>query len=224
MHLPDGMVSMPVNTVTLAASTAVCAIALVRARKTLGERQAPLLGVTGAFIFAAQMLNFPVGLGTSGHFMGGVLAALLLGPLNGVLVMALVLAVQCLLFADGGLTALGSNVLNMGVIGALGGYFLFRLARPVLPRTRNGFLAAAAFAAWASIVLAAAACAVEVALSNTLRLGLVLPAMTGVHVLIGAGEALITVITLKTVLAARPDLVAAWRPTEGLPQTVEDPA
>lgn len=207
MHIPDGFVSAPINAAAFAGAALVCGVALARAEKTLGERQIPLVGVTAAFVFAAQMLNFPVAAGTSGHFMGAALAAILLGPLNGVLVLSLVVTIQCLLFADGGLTALGTNALNMGVVGCLGGYGIFRLARWVLPQTRGGLVAAAVAAAWGSILLASGACALEVGLSGTYPLGAVLPAMLGVHSIIGVGEALITGVTLSTVLAARPDLV-----------------
>lgn len=212
MHIPDGFVSGPINIATFAVSAAVCGVAVARANRTLGERQVPLLGVTAAFVFAAQMLNFPIAIGTSGHFMGAVLAAILLGPLNAVLILGLVLTIQCLLFADGGLSALGSNIFNMGIVGGLGGYGVFALLRAALPKTRRCFLASAAAAAWASIVLAAAACAVEIGLSGTYPLAATLPAMTGVHVLIGIGEGLITTVTLSLVLASRPDLVPAWRP------------
>lgn len=211
MHIPDGIVSAEINVATYVVSAGICGVAIARANKSLGEKQVPLLGVTAAFVFAAQMLNFPVGVGTSGHVLGAALSAILLGPLNACLVMTLVLMIQCLLFADGGLTALGTNVFNMAVIGGIGGYYLFEAARWVLPKTRNSFLAAAAFAAWCSVVLSAALCAVELALSGIAPLRLVLPAMAGVHMVIGVGEAIVTGVTLSVVLAARPDLVACWR-------------
>jgi cobalt/nickel transport system permease protein len=165
--------------------------------------------VTAAFVFAAQMLNFPVAGGTSGHFLGAALAAVLLGPWLACVVLAVVLLVQAFLFADGGITALGANVLNMGVIGGLGAGLLLAAARRVLPRTRTAFLAATAVAAWASVVLGAAACAVQLAISGTVGLGTVLPAMVGVHMLIGVGEAVITVAAVSAVLATRPDLARA---------------
>ena len=210
MHIPDGFLSMPVAAAGYAASAAVLALAVKRSGQTLEERQVPLLGVTTAFVFAAQMLNFPVAMGTSGHFLGAVLAAVLLGPLNACLVFAAVLGIQCLLFADGGLTALGANVFNMGVIGGMGGYAVFRVLTSLLPESRRSFLFAAALASWFSVVAASAACAVELALSGTAPLGMVLPAMSLVHAFIGIGEALITVATLSVVLAARPDVVGAW--------------
>lgn len=211
MHIPDGFLSRDVCLATGAASLAVCALASWRARATLGERQVPLLGMTGAFVFAAQMLNFPVAGGTSGHFLGAALCAALLGPLSACLVLALVLGIQCLLFADGGLTALGANVFNMGVVAGVGGWGILRVLTAVLPARRGVFLGAAFVAAWASVVAGSAACAVEIALSGTIELRLVLPAMLGVHALIGVGEALITVAVLGTVLGVRPDLVGAWR-------------
>lgn len=217
MHIPDGFVSGAVNAAAGAVSLGVCGLALARANRTLGEKQVPLLGVTSAFIFAAQMLNFPIAGGTSGHFLGATLAAILLGPLNACLVMAVVLVIQCLGFADGGLTALGTNLLNMGLVGALAPYGAFRLAVAMLPRTRACFLGAAAGAAWLSVVLASLCCAVELGLSGTVPLALAAPAMGGVHAVIGIGEALITAAVLSTVLAARPDLVGAWpQPQEAL--------
>jgi cobalt/nickel transport system permease protein len=210
MHIPDGFLSAPVYVAGYAVSGAVCAVAVARANRNLGEKEVPLLGMTAAFIFAVQMLNFPVAGGTSGHFLGATLAAVLLGPLNACLVMAVVLTIQCLGFADGGLTALGANLFNMGIIGAIGGWLLFRGLRGVLPKSRWAFLAAAAAASWAAVVVASAICAGELAWSGTSPLQVALPAMAGVHALIGIGEAIITAAVLSSVLAVRPDLVAAW--------------
>jgi cobalt/nickel transport system permease protein len=210
MHIPDGFLSAPVYLAGYAVSGAVCAVAVARANRNLGEREVPLLGMTAAFVFAAQMLNFPVAGGTSGHFLGSTLAAVLLGPLNACLVMAVVLVIQCLGYADGGLTALGANLFNMGIVGAIGGWLLFRALQAILPKSRWGFLAAAAAASWAAVVLASAICAGELAWSGTLPLRVALPAMAGVHALIGIGEAMITAAVLSSVLAVRPDLVAAW--------------
>ena len=211
MHIPDGLVSVPISIATAVVSTGVGAAAVARARRTLGEKNVPILGVSAAFVFAAQMLNFPVAAGTSGHFLGALMVALLLGPLNGFLVMAVVLVMQSLLFADGGLTALGTNIFNMGIVGGLGGYGLFRLLILVLPRRRGVFVAAAAVSAWFSVVLAASVCAVELALSGTSPLALALPAMAGVHVLIGIGEGIISAVVVSLMLGVRPDLVLAWR-------------
>ena len=210
MHIPDGLVSGPINIATYVASAAVCGLAVVRANRTIGERQIPLLGVTAAFVFAAQMLNFPIAGGTSGHFLGAVLAAVLLGPLNACLIMALVLAIQCLFFGDGGLTALGTNIFNMGIVGGIVCYWLFRTLKFVLPKTRGYFLAAVAIASWSSVVLGSAVCALELAFSGTSPLKIALPAMVGIHTLIGLGEAVITVVVVSVVLASRPDLVTAW--------------
>jgi cobalt/nickel transport system permease protein len=156
------------------------------------------------------MLNFPIAGGTSGHFLGAAMAAILLGPWNAFLVMTVVVTIQALLFADGGLTALGSNVFNMALIGGVCGYGVFWAVRAALPRGRWSFLAATAIASWMSVVLASAACAVELALSNTIALRVALPAMAGVHALIAIGEAIITTAALSLVLAERPDLVATW--------------
>ncbi|MGD0091919.1 MAG: energy-coupling factor ABC transporter permease [Planctomycetota bacterium] len=216
MHIPDGFVSGSVNAATGAAALGVCALALSRANRTLGEKQVPLLGVTSAFIFAAQMLNFPIGCGTSGHLLGATLAAILVGPLNACLVMTVVLCIQCLGFADGGVTALGSNIFNMGLVGGLAGYYVFRILQAVLPKGRWGFLAAAAVSAWLSVVLAALCCAVELGFSGTVPLRAALPAMGGVHAVIGIGEAVITATVLSTVLAVRPDLVGARAPAQAV--------
>ena len=213
MHIPDGFVSAGVNLAAGAVSLGVCGLALARAERTLGEKRVPLLGVTAAFIFAAQMLNFPVAGGTSGHYLGALLAAILLGPLNACLVMAVVLFIQCLGFADGGITALGSNLFNMGIVGGLAGYFIFSVLKLAFPGNRTAFLAAAAAGSWFSVVLAALCCAVELGLSGTSPMKVAIPAMVGVHALIGIGEAIITTLVLSTVLAVRPDLVGAWQLT-----------
>lgn len=218
MHLPDGFVSGPINLAGYAVSMTVVGTAMFRARNAPQENLPPLLGVTAAFIFAAQMINFPVAVGASGHFLGAVLAAVLLGPWNASLVLALVLVLQCLLFADGGITALGVNTLNMGVVGVFGGYGVFWLLQRLLPRHRAGFTASVAVASWCSVVATSAACALELGVSGTVPLGLVLPALTGIHALIGIGEALVTVASLSAVLAARPDIVAGWRPLAALPE------
>ncbi|HAT11491.1 MAG TPA: cobalamin biosynthesis protein CbiM [Planctomycetes bacterium] len=215
MHIPDGFVSGPINALGFALAVAACAIALIVTRRTLGERQAPLLGMTAAFVFAAQMLNFPVAGGTSGHFLGATFALALLGPWAACLVLSLVLIVQCLLFADGGLTALGSNIVNMGVVGVAVPAAVMAGLRLVLPRTRMAGLVTVAIAAWCSVMAAAAACALQLGASGH-PLAAVLPAMLAVHAVIGFGEALITAAVVSAVLAARPDLLpgiaAAPRP------------
>lgn len=211
MHIPDGFMTLPVNAACGAVSALAVGVGVWRTR-ALGEKQVPMLGVTSAFIFAAQMLNFPVAGGTSGHFLGAAMAAILLGPFEACLIMSVVLIIQCLAFADGGLLALGANVFNMGVLGGVGGYFIFRAARAVLPRSRAGFTVATAIAAWTSVMLAAAACSTELVISGVEPASHVFGGMLGVHAIIGVGEALITAAAVGMVLASRPDLVSAWRP------------
>jgi cobalt/nickel transport system permease protein len=208
VHIPDGFLSPEVAAVTAVVAGGAVAVGLRKAEASLDERRAPLLGVTAAFIFAAQMLNFPVAGGTSGHVLGAALATVLLGPWLACLVLAVVLVVQAFLFADGGVSALGANVLNMGVLGALGAGVLLGIARRVLPPTRRAFLASTGVVAWLTVVAGAVACSLELAISGTVPLGTVLPAMLGVHVLIGVGEAVVTMAAVSAVLAARPDLVA----------------
>jgi cobalt/nickel transport system permease protein len=209
MHIPDGFMSAPVNVASAAVSIGAVGYALARAKTTLEEKQIPLLGVTAAFIFAAQMLNFPVAAGTSGHFMGAALAAVLLGPLNAVIAMTLVVVLQCLLFGDGGLTALGTNVFNMAILGSFVGWGGFRLIHSFLPKGKPSFLLAAGIAAWISIVIASSVCALQLAFSGTSPLMIALPAMAGMHAVIGVGEALITMAILSTVLVSRPDLISS---------------
>ncbi len=218
MHIPDGFVDIPVAVATSAVSLGVVAYSLRKTGKELGERTVPLLGVTAAFIFAAQMLNFPVAGGTSGHFLGAMLAIALLGPYAATVVMTVVLLVQALGMADGGITALGANVFNMGVIAVFASYWLFLLLKRLLPRTLTGRLAAVAVASWVSVLLASLACSLELALSGTVPLGVALPAMASVHMIIGLGEALITTAIAAAVFAARPDLVKSFdlpSPTPG---------
>ena len=207
MHIPDGFLDGSV-----AAAAAVPAVVAVgygvrRAGRTLDDRKVPLLGVTAAFIFAVQMLNFPVAGGTSGHLLGAALAAILLGPWLACIVMAVVITGQAFVFADGGVTALGANILNMGVVGALGIGLAMLLARRVLPHNRTVFLSVAGVGAWCSVMLGALLCAIELGVSGTVPFSTVLPAMLGVHALIGIGEAVITVAALSAVLATRPDLI-----------------
>lgn len=206
MHIPDGFLSTPVWVAAGAVSAAAVAVSTVRLGKNMEEKQVPLMGVVGAFIFAAQMVNFPIASGTSGHLGGGVLAALLLGPWAGTLIMTAILIVQALLFQDGGITALGANVLNMGVLTCLLGFVVFRLLRRLLAGTR-GALISAFITAWLMVVLSASLAAVQIALSGTLPLPLVLPAMAGVHALIGIVEGLITTAALAFLLRVRKDLV-----------------
>ena len=211
MHIPDGFL----NTATIAATYAVSAGGIgnaVRiANRKLGEKQVPLMGVLAAFIFAAQMLNFPVAGGTSGHVIGAALAAILLGPWAGVLIMSCVLIAQSLIFQDGGLLALGANIFNMGIVASFSGYYLYRLVVRFTGDSRKGKLAGSFVAGWGSVLLAAVACAVELAVSGASPLGIVLPAMAGFHALIGIGEGLITGAVISLVLATRADLLQLQR-------------
>ena len=207
MHIPDGFLEPGVAAAAGAVAVGAVGYGLHRADRELSEERVPLLGVTAAFVFAVQMLNFPVAGGTSGHLLGAALAAVLLGPWLACLVMTVVLTMQAFVFADGGISALGANVLNMGVIGALVVGFGMQWGRHVLPRTRTGFLAIVAIGSWAAVMAGAGATALELAFSDTLPLAAALPAMLGVHALIGIGEAVITVAAVGAVLSARPDLV-----------------
>lgn len=212
MHIPDGFLSGPVEIVMWIATVVVLAIAVRRTNDNLDERAVPLLGVMAAFIFAAQMFNFQVGPGMSGHLLGGVLAAVLLGPWAGTLVMACVVAVQGLLFQDGGLLVMGANIFNMGVVGTLGGYALYRALAAVLGGERRARIPAAAVAAWCAVVGGATLTALQLGISGTTPLSLALPAMVGAHVLIGIGEALITAAALAFIAATRADLFEIARP------------
>jgi cobalt/nickel transport system permease protein len=208
LHIPDGFLSGGVAAAAGVLAIAAVAYGLRIANVELDEARVPLLGVLAAFIFAAQMLNFPIAGGTSGHFLGATLAAVLLGPWLACLVMAVVIAVQAFAFADGGISALGANVLNMGVLGALLAGCLVVGAAKVLPRTRAAFLGLVGVVSWLAVMVGAAATSFELALSETVPVGTSLPAMLGVHALIGIGEAVITMAAVSAVLASRPDLVA----------------
>jgi len=210
MHIPDGFLSHSINAATFVVSAGTCAYAVRKVNKTFGEKEVPLMGVTAAFIFAAQMLNFPIAGGTSGHFLGGVFSSVLLGPWASLIILTIVLVVQCLGFADGGLTALGSNIFNMGVIGALGGYTIFYILYALFRKSQKGFFIALAISSWLSIVMSAAAAAIELALSGTSPFMIALPAMAGVHTIIGIGEAIITTTAVSLILKTRPDLVGAY--------------
>jgi cobalt/nickel transport system permease protein len=213
VHIPDGFIDAPTSLAAGAAAVGVVAVCVRRSGEMMEDKQAPMAGLVAAFIFAVQMLNFPVAGGTSGHLLGGALAAILVGPYLGTLCVSVVLMVQALVYADGGLSALGLNVVNMAAIGAFGGYAVFVVARRVLPATKGGVVAASAVAALLSVVLASLAFAAEYAVGGQggASIGRVLAAMVGVHVLIGIGEALITALTVSAVLAVRPDLVYGAR-------------
>ncbi len=207
MHIPDGFVSTPVAVGGIVVAAGAVGYAVRATSKKLGEKQIPLMGVLAAFIFAAQMLNFPVAGGTSGHFLGAALAAILLGPWAGVLIMTCVLMVQCLVFQDGGLLALGANVFNMGIVGCFLGYYAYRGMTVLAGSGRTGILIGSGLAGWVSTVSAAIFCALELGISGTVPLHVALPAMGGVHALIGIGEGLITAAVMALVMATRPDLL-----------------
>ena len=206
MHIPDGFLAVNTWVPAWLISIAGIGYCLKRTAQLLKDKMVPLMGVMAAFIFAAQMLNFPVIGGTSGHLLGGVLAVVLLGPYAGAIVIAVVLTAQCLIFQDGGLTALGANIFNMSFLGAFGGYFIYNIIRRIIKNNR-GIIIGAGIAAWASVVVASSACAVELAISGTSPLRAALPAMAGVHALIGIGEAIITCLIIGFVLKVRPDLI-----------------
>ncbi|MFG2889761.1 energy-coupling factor ABC transporter permease [Streptomyces sp. NPDC048248] len=223
MHVPDGFINAPVSAAAGVVAAAAVAVSLRGARRELAgagrgtgsgaERTAPLAGLVAAFIFAVQMLNFPVGAGTSGHLLGGALAAILVGPYTGVLCVSVVLLMQGVLFADGGLTALGVNITDMAIVTTVVAYLLFRGLVKVLPRRRSSVTAAAFVAALVSVPAAAVAFTGLYALGGTadVPIGKVFTAMVGVHVLIGIGEAAITALTVGAVIAVRPDLVHGAR-------------
>jgi cobalt/nickel transport system permease protein len=202
MHIPDGFLDVKTFGTLCGISAVSLGYAVKKVSKRLGDKTIPLLGVTAAFIFAAQMLNFPIAGGTSGHFMGGLLACILLGPFCGLIVMSTVLIVQCLVFQDGGLTALGANIFNMGVAGSLIVYYIYVTLKKVIPDTISCF-----FIGWLSIVLGASLCALELAISGTVPLKICLFTMVGYHALIGIGEGLITVSVIGFVKKTRPDLL-----------------
>jgi len=204
LHIPDGFLNFTVSIFCWVISAITISLAVSRSNKSLGERQIPLMGVMAAFIFAAQMINFPVAGGTSGHLLGGTLAAIALGPWAAMLVMTAVIAVQALLFQDGGLLVMGANILNMGLITVAIGYGLYR---SVSSGNRTLRLVVAGIAAWLSVMAGALFTSLQLWLSGTSQLQIVIPAMLTVHALIGLGEALITVAALGFILQTRPDLL-----------------
>jgi cobalt/nickel transport system permease protein len=208
MHIPDGFINAGTSLGAGMVSAGGLSVAVRRASASLEDKQVPLAGLVAAFVFAVQMVNFPVAAGTSGHLIGGVLAAVLVGPWAGALCVAVVLLVQAL-FADGGLTALGLNILNMSFVGAMGGYCILVVTRRFLPATKSGITVATGIAAAMSVPLAALAFTIEYAIGGTIGISLdtVVAAMVGVHILIGIGEGVITAMTVRAVLSVRPDLV-----------------
>jgi len=214
MHVPDGFLDAPTSVATGVVAAAAVGVALRGARRELDDRTAPLAGLVSAFVFAAQMLNFPVASGTSGHLLGGALAAVLVGPYTGLLCMATVFIVQCLLFADGGITALGTNIDLMGLVTVVVGWTVFKALQAVLPKRLSMVAPSAAVAALVSVPVAASAFVLLYAVGGTvdIPLGSLTTAMVGVHVLIGIGESVITFLAVASIVAVRPDLVHGARP------------
>ncbi|MDX9990941.1 MAG: energy-coupling factor ABC transporter permease [Anaerolineales bacterium] len=204
LHIPDGFLTLAISLIFWGLTVVAVGMAISKTNKTLGEKQVPLMGIMAAFIFAAQMLNFPVAGGTSGHFLGGALAAIVLGPWAAILVMTAVVGLQGLLFQDGGLLVMGANIFNMGVLTAMIGFGLYR---SVLNANKITRLAVAGAGAWLSTMAAALLTSLQLWLSGTSSLQIVIPAMLGVHAIIGLGEAIITVAALAFILQARPDLL-----------------
>ncbi len=211
MHIPDGFLNVATLTTTAVVSAGGIAGAVKITKEKLKEKQIPLMGVLAAFIFAAQMLNFPIAGGTSGHFMGAAIATILLGPWAAILIMTCVLVAQCLIFQDGGLLALGANIFNMGIVGSFVSYGVYRLITGLLGKNRKTQLLSGFSAAWFAILIASIACAFELAISGASPLRIVLPAMAGVHALIGIVEGLITTAVLSVVMATRADLIGLQR-------------
>lgn len=214
MHVPDGFLDAPTSLATGVIAAAGVAVALRGARRELDDRTAPMAGLVATFIFAGQMINFPVAGGTSGHLLGGALAAVLVGPYTGALCISVVLLVQALLMADGGITAIGTNITLMGLVGAGAGWLVFIALRRVLPKKISMVAPAAGVAALVSVPVAALAFTVLFLIGGTapIEIGKVLTAMLGWHTVIGIGEAVITMLVVGTVVATRPDLVYGARP------------
>ena len=213
MHVPDGWLDAPTSVQTGVVAAAGVALALRGARRELDDRTAPMAGLVAAFVFAAQMINFPVGAGTSGHLLGSALAAVLVGSFTAALCLAVVLLVQGLLFADGGISALGTNITLFSVVAVGSGWLVFRATQAVLPKRLSLVPVAAAVGALVSVPVTALAFVGLFAVGGLapVPLDAVVTAMLGWHVLIGIGEALITGVVVSSVIAARPDLVHGAR-------------
>lgn len=214
LHAPDGFFSLPISAAGYALAAAAVGFAIYRANRSLNERIVPMMGVMAAFIFAAQMLNFPVAGGTSGHLIGGALAAIILGPWAAILVMTAVVGLQALLFQDGGLLVMGVNLLNMSIVSVLAGYGTYWVSQRLGGGGYTSLMAGGFAAAWVSVVASSATTAVALSLSGTSPLAVALPAILGFHMLIGIGEGLITVFALSFIRQARPQLLGA-RPNAG---------
>jgi cobalt/nickel transport system permease protein len=215
MHMSDGLINAPTSLIFGGIAVVGMAVAMVGARRDLDDRTAPMAGLVAAFVFATQMINFPILPGVSGHLLGGALAAVLVGPWVGALCVGIVLAVQALVFADGGLTALGANITNMAIIGTVVGYLVAVALRPLAVRSRQWLAATAFIAAFLNTVVASLGFVLQFAIGGdaAFSLGAVTGTMVGLHALIGIGEGIITALTVTAVAAARPDLVHLLRGT-----------
>jgi len=214
LHIPDGFINIPISALFGVLSIAFIAISLRRVGAALDDRTTPLSGLTAVFIFAAQMINFPVAAGTSGHLLGAALATALVGPHAATLALTVVLGVQALLFADGGLSALGLNVFNISILAVWVSHLLFTTLRKIFAKSKSGVAVAATIAAYISVPIAALGFSFQYALggAGTISATTVTSAMVGTHSLIGLGEALITFITISSILATRSDLVYGYKP------------
>jgi cobalt/nickel transport system permease protein len=219
MHIPDGFLSTLVSILMWLVAVGAIGYSLRRVSRDLHDRQVPLMGVLAAAIFAGQMLNFTVAGGTSGHLLGAALATILVGPWAAVVVMTTVVSIQALVFQDGGLLALGANLFNMAIVGTTVAHFVYTSVRRLAGERSWGLFLGGVAAAWSSIVAAALACALELAVSGTSPANIAVPAMGGIHMLIGTGEALITLGAVAFLSAARRDLFArdAQAPSPGAP-------
>ena len=213
MHIPDGFIDIPTSAAFAAIAAGAIAVSIKGAKSSLDDKTAPLAGLTATFIFAVQMLNFPVAAGTSGHLLGAALATVLVGPYAATLAISIVLLLQSLLFADGGLSALGLNIFNMSIIGVWVSFAIFHLFKRILPKTKISLIAAAGIAALISVPAAAAGFAVQYSIGATAPFSVtsVLAAMVGTHILIGIGESIITIFAVGAILSSRSDLVYGYR-------------
>lgn len=209
LHIPDGFINVQISLIFGFLTVLLIALCLKRAKAQLDDRVAPMAGLAAVFIFAMQMINFPVAAGTSGHLIGAAIAAVLIGPWAAALALTIVLAVQALFFADGGLIALGLNVFNLAFVAVFAAWGIFLLLKLVLPRTKTGLLIATAVSGFLSVPISALAFSLQFALGGTeaISAATVTAAMVSVHLFIGIGEAIISVLTVSSVVAVRPDLV-----------------
>src|SRR3990170_737409 len=215
LHIPDGFLSPAVAGLGWALAAVLLVFAVRRTGRQLGDRTVPMMGVLAAFIFAAQAINFPVAAGTSGHLIGAALAGIVLGPWASLVVMTVVVGTQALLFQDGGLIALGWNIVNMGALAACGGYAAYQVVVRLGANTRASRLGGAFVAAWVSVEAGAIATAFELAASGTTDINLALPAMASVHALIGIGEGVLTLGALTILMASRPEVLRQSEETPG---------